>query len=282
MTWLLLLALLCFVTPTNAKALPRVASTTVCGDQYLLALAAPDQIAALSPFARDPALSYYAARAKKYPQMRGTAEELVALKPDIVLGEGYSLRATRALLARERIHLLMLPEPEGFDGVAQALRDIGNAIGRHEAGAAVAQNLTRRRQALSKAAPAQRLSALYLLPSGSTAGRGTFIDDVLSTAGAANYAAAHGIKGWGRASLEAMVADPPALLVLGFFDRRVRSATAGFAANPVFLRTLAHTPRLKVPNSLWICAGPMLITASEYIAAHMPGVPRATAAASAP
>lgn len=283
MTILLFAALFALsLTSARAETLPRVASTTVCADQYLLALAAPEQIVALSGYARDPALSHYAARANSYPQTRGTAEELVALKPDLVLGEGYSLRATQALLAREGIHLVMLPAPESFDGVAQALRDIGSAIGRWKAGAAAAADLARRRDALAQAAPETRVSALYLLPSGSSAGRGTFIDDVLTAAGVANYAAAHGMKGWGRASLETMVAEPPALLVLGFFDRRARSASAGFAANPVFLRALARTPRLEVPNALWICAGPMLIGASEYIAAHLRDAPRTIASTSAP
>jgi iron complex transport system substrate-binding protein len=283
MTWCLFAALLWLTSPpVSAATLPRVASTTVCADQYLLALAAPEQIVALSGYARDPALSYDASRAKSFAQTRGTAEELIALKPDLVLGEGYGLRATEALLAREGIHLVMLPAPESFDGVAQALRDIGNAIGRREAGAEAAADLARRKEALAEAAPARRVSALYLLPSGSTAGRQTFIDDVLTVAGVANYAAAHGLNGWGRASLETMAADPPGLLVLGFFDRRVRSATAGFAANPVFLRTLARTPRLEVPNALWICAGPMLIGASEYIADHMRDGSRAIASKSAP
>lgn len=268
--------------PSAASALPRVASTTVCADQYLLALAEPAQIAALSAYARDPTLSAGAARAQGFPQTRGTAEELIALKPDLVLGEAYSLGAARPLLSRVGIKTVLLPSSESFAEIEEALRLTGLVIGRSARGKEAAAALARRREALAERRAPERLRALYLLPSGSTAGRGTFIHDVLEAAGLENYAAARGLKGWGRASLEALVHDPPALLVLGFFDRRVRSVTMGFAASPLFQHVLAQTPRLEVPNALWICAGPMIIEAAEYIAARLPQAALELATESAP
>src|SRR5262245_2374330 len=69
------LAFLFFAAPAlaGAPALPRVASLSVCADQYLLALADPSQIAGLSVDATDPALSFYAAKAGAFPRLRQQA-----------------------------------------------------------------------------------------------------------------------------------------------------------------------------------------------------------------
>ena len=45
----------------------RVVSMNVCVDQYLIALADRGQVAALSNFARDPSLSFYAKNAAAWP-----------------------------------------------------------------------------------------------------------------------------------------------------------------------------------------------------------------------
>ncbi len=261
--------LLLFATSARGEGLPRVASTSVCADQYLLRLGAPEQIAALSADARDPALSYYAARARAFPLTHSTAEELITLKPDIVLAEAYGLRDTARILTRQGIRVVTLPAPESIDGVAAALREIGTTIGRAEDGEDAAAEITARRALLRTGMNATRPEALYLLPTGSTAGGHTYMDDILRESGLRNYAAERGAEGWTRVNLETIVRDPPSLLILSFFDRSTRTAITGFAANPVFLRALAHTPRIDVPNAFWICAGPMILAASEFIAERL-------------
>ena len=62
----------------DAVAPVRVVSQTVGSDELLLALAEPEQIAALSHIARDPAYSVVAAEAKKFPQItQGDAETIL-------------------------------------------------------------------------------------------------------------------------------------------------------------------------------------------------------------
>src|SRR6201999_378458 len=58
------------IPPATAQAaeLPRIASINVCTDQLLMALADPAQILGLSPYARDPALSWDAAKAGRFPK----------------------------------------------------------------------------------------------------------------------------------------------------------------------------------------------------------------------
>src|SRR5947208_13669905 len=78
----LLLAMLC-TAPAMADAPRRVVSFNQCGDQLVLALADPQQIAGLSPYAADPSLSAAAEKAKRYPRLDWQAESTIALGPDL-------------------------------------------------------------------------------------------------------------------------------------------------------------------------------------------------------
>lgn len=253
-------------------ALPRVASLSVCADQYVLALAAPEQIAALSPDARDPALSAGAAEAAQFPVLDPSAETLIAAHPDIVLSEGFLSLRMRPLLEREGIRFKILTPPQTIDGVAPLLRDLGAAIGRSDAGETAARAFDAMRATLSAAAPTNPPPALYLLPTGTTAGAGTFIDGVLRLGGFSNLAAKGGINGWDRVPLETLVATPPRIVIASFFEVADTSALAGFATSPLAKRTLRDADVISVPNALWVCAGPMLGEAARYLRAHNPAL----------
>ena len=69
----------------GAEAPRRVVSINLCTDQLALAVAAPGQLVSVSELARDPALSAMASRAAAIPSNRGRAEEVLALRPDLVL-----------------------------------------------------------------------------------------------------------------------------------------------------------------------------------------------------
>src|SRR6058998_3102452 len=72
--------------PASAADIPRrVVSFNQCGDQLVLALADPEQIAGLSPYAADPSLSAVAEKAKAFPRLDWQAESTIALQPDLVL-----------------------------------------------------------------------------------------------------------------------------------------------------------------------------------------------------
>src|SRR6187431_1131225 len=85
--------------PAGAADPPRrVASFNVCADQLVIALADPDQIVALSPNARDPAISVVAEKAAGYPLLGRTAESMVPLKPDLVLVGPWDRPLTQRML----------------------------------------------------------------------------------------------------------------------------------------------------------------------------------------
>src|SRR5437016_6049551 len=81
----LLLTFLMLNDAGAAEAPRRVVSFNQCGDQLVLALADPEQIAGLSPYAADPSLSAVAEKARAFPRLDWQAESIIALGPDLVL-----------------------------------------------------------------------------------------------------------------------------------------------------------------------------------------------------
>ena len=96
---------------SSAARLPRIVSMNVCTDQLLLTLADPEQILGLSRFSRDGWQSWAADDARRYPVLSGGAEDVLVLKPDIVVASLFDKRSTRELLKANGLHLAEFSVP---------------------------------------------------------------------------------------------------------------------------------------------------------------------------
>src|SRR3569623_2131733 len=82
-----------------AASLPlRVASLNLCTDEYLLLLAQPERVVSVSYLSQDPQKSALWKWAQHYRGNRGSIEDVLTLRPDLVLTMGGGGRAG-ALLA---------------------------------------------------------------------------------------------------------------------------------------------------------------------------------------
>lgn len=203
-----LLALALLLTTPAAAAPQRVVSINLCADQFLVTLADPAQIAALSPLATDPALSAVAEQARAFPRVRPSAEAALALDPDLVIAGAWGGREAEAILARRGIAVLRLPLAEDFATIRAQLLQVGAALGQHQRAAGLAEALDRRLAAIT---PSGGEAGLVWQAAGFTPGRGTLADAVLRAAGRTNAAA---FSGYGTVRLEALLNNPPSLLVL--------------------------------------------------------------------
>ena len=79
----------------------RIVSTNPCLDAILVELVPPDRIAAISRYSQDPRSSSMAVSlARRLPATSGTAEEVIALKPGLVLASSFTAPATLAAYRR--------------------------------------------------------------------------------------------------------------------------------------------------------------------------------------
>ena len=236
-----------------AHAAERVISLNLCTDQWLVLLA-PEKVAALSPLARDPALSYVAAEAADLPWVRASAEAVLRLHPDLILAAPYGAQTTLAVLAQERIPLLRIDLAEDFAGIRRVTRQLAGALGVPERGEALITSMDARLAALPP--PRNPVRAMVWEPRGFTEGPNTLMDAVLRASGFINASDGR------RMGLEALLRHPPDLLVL--------PATPGFPSLATALLqhpALAALPRRQaVPPALTICAGPFTADAAAMLA----------------
>lgn len=75
----------------------RVVSVNLCADQLLLRLA-PERVIAITTLSRRADLAPDPTLGADKPAIRGSAEEILALRPDLVVFGPFSAAATRTLL----------------------------------------------------------------------------------------------------------------------------------------------------------------------------------------
>ena len=244
--------------PPRPAAHPTLVSLNPCTDAVLAEVADAAQIAALSHYSRDPAASSMDVQvARRLPATGGTVEELAVLAPDIVIGDDFTAPATRAALAGLGLRLETLGIAHTVAESEAQVRRIAALAGHPERGAAL---VARIEAALAANSPrdAARPAALVWQAGGLVPGANTLIADLLARTGFANFAAARGLGQADVLGLEAVIADPP---------RVILAAGAGdpALAHPV-LAELENTTRVPFQPSLLYCGGPTIIRAAERLA----------------
>src|ERR1700724_4329669 len=134
-----LAALATFAGAGSAPALaagPHIVSMNVCTDQLLITLADPEQILGLSRFARDIWASFAADEARHYPILSGGAEDVLVLKPDVVVASLFDKRSTRELLKANGLHLAEFAVPQNLAEAKIQIREMGEIAGHPDRAAA--------------------------------------------------------------------------------------------------------------------------------------------------
>src|ERR1041384_1044909 len=127
--------LLSMVAAAQAAEPPRrVVSFNQCGDQLVLALADPQQIAGLSPYAADPSLSAAAEKARAFPRLDWQAESTIALGPDLVLIGQNDRPVTKHILRAQRLRLYEIALISDLDAARRQIVDVAAVLGHPERG----------------------------------------------------------------------------------------------------------------------------------------------------
>lgn len=240
------------LTAAHGAAVRGVVSLNLCTDQYLVLLA-PERIAALSPLARDPALSFVATEAARFPQVRASAEAVLRLAPDLVLAAPFGARTTLALLEAGGEKVVRIALARDFAEIRTETHDLATLLGEPARGEALIAAMDARLAAIRK--PAHPLRVLVWQPRGFTAGAGSLEDAVLQAAGMENVGTGK------RIGLETLLGLRPDLLVLPS-----PAATPSLATDLLAHPATEKIPRRFVPPALTICAGPWTAEAVSLVA----------------
>ncbi|MBR0829273.1 ABC transporter substrate-binding protein [Bradyrhizobium manausense] len=270
----LIIAAVLLTTGPSRAAQPRIASMNVCTDQLLLSLADPGQIVGLSRYARDDWQSWRAADARKFPVLSGGAEDILVLRPEVVVASLFDKRATRELLRANGVQLAEFSVPRTVDEVkAQILRmgEIADQAKRANAEIARIDAAVRHaRETLGQ----RNDRVLPLSRRGWVAGRDSLLGVVLREAGLRNAADELDIADGAFISLEGILALKPDILLLSEAGDRAEDEGRAFLLHPALARFYPPDQRVVIPDRLTVCGGVMLAEALDLLVSEMKRIGR--------
>lgn len=272
MTWrrreLLASGLSASATPALASGRPRrVVSLNACLDAMLIHLADRRQLAALSHYARDPQSSTVAAVARTLPFTWETAEEVIALRPDLVLASRHSAPATRNALQRLGVPVERFATPKTIaESRAQVLR-AGRLVGHPGRGEALVARIDAALIAARPPPGSRPVTAVVYQPNGFSPGPGTLVDELMTLAGFENVTSRFGLKAWGNVPLERLLADPPEVLLVGEPSPGGRSWADRVMTHPALGALRGRLRQVRLSERYLYCGGPVLIESAAALAA---------------
>jgi iron complex transport system substrate-binding protein len=245
----------------SAQAAPRVDSLDQCADQYVLALAPRDEIAAVSRRALN-ADSAERALAVGLPELRPTLESVLGERATVAVYYWTADARLPGALRRQGIAAVRIDEANDFPGIRANIRKVAAALGQPAAGEALVARMDRELAAAGGAWGGAR--ALYLTPGGFTAGQATLVGAMMAAAGLSNAAVG---PDYAPVPLESLVLNPPRALVLGFFRdlaggrQHWTIAGNGYLKALVAQRAIASLPGSMLGCPAWTAADGVLALA---------------------
>lgn len=265
-----LLCLLSVIHCSSAGAAPsRIVSINLCTDQLLLMLARPDQIASISYLALEPFSSFMARKAAEFPVNHVDTEELLMLKPDLILAGSFSDRSVVSLLQRLGYPVELFKTTESLEDIRDNINRMARLVGNPSKAELLISEMDRRIEAVRVKQHGPRPKALFYQPRGYTSGKGTLQDLALNLAGWRNISAELGIQGYGSIDLEPLILAKPDRIFTSSYAPGTRSLAQQRLRHPALLRMMDGERPREIAYKYWICGGPMIAEAIEQLdAAH--------------
>jgi iron complex transport system substrate-binding protein len=247
----------------------RVISLNMCTDQLLLDLAPTQQIAGLSPFAADAARSFMATRAGSLPILSGSAEEVMVLKPDLVVSGTFTKRATREFIRARGVNLEEFAPVRTLAETKRQITRFGEITGATAKAATRNAEIDAALAELRTAVSAQKLRVLPLARRAWVSGSNSLISELLTQAGLVNAAAELGIRTGGRTTLEQIVMLKPDAILISRDDGEAEDQGRALLLHPAIQSLFPPERRIVIPERLTICGGPMLADAIRTLAGQI-------------
>jgi iron complex transport system substrate-binding protein len=249
----------------QARAAPRRVVTLAPNlTEIVFALGAGSCLVGVSEY------SDYPDAARAIPRVGGLEidpEKVAALRPDLVLAvaEGNASGSVRAL---EAAGLPVTVTPSGsLDAVLESIRIVAGRLGRPEEGERLVEDLSRRRAAVrAQVARRRRPQALLLVwpDPPQAAGAETFLNDLLTEAGAANIVGDR--RGWPLLSGEYVATAPVELLVAPDSVETRAAWDRAFATGALSRGPIARARRVRLDEAALTRPGPRVFDTLEQLA----------------
>jgi len=217
-TFLFVLIFLFACARTYAAGTMRIVSVTPATTEIACALGLENELVGVSTFCDYPPSVKSKDKIGSFSDPN--IEKIIMLKPDVVLATG--LEQAQAVEKMRKLGLNVIPvEPDDFEGLFRSVMEIGKACGKDKEAAELVRDMRRSldsiRTKVSRTDESLRPKVYFEIWNDPimTAGKGSFIDEMISTAGGINIADDTG-RPFSQFSAELVVARDPDVIILGY------------------------------------------------------------------
>lgn len=204
------------VASAAERAVPtRIMSLNLCTDLLLLQIAPKARIASVTFLARDGARALFPGLEAGVPINHGSAEDVINVKPDLILDSGLGAPLTRTMAKRVGARVVEVKDANSFADIRDVVRQVGEAVGEPGRAAALIGRMDATLAELAAHPPRRRLRVVAWSGGSAVPDKGSLTDAIITAAGAVNIAAQPGRAESSFGVEELLAADPDALLFGG-------------------------------------------------------------------
>lgn len=250
------------------SASKRVVSLNLCTDILALSLAEPGQIISLSNIATDPQSSPVAEQAQSYHHNHAGLEEILSLKPDLVLASIYTSPDKIAVLENAGIRVERFGAAQNFTAIRQQILQMGDVLGQQTKAQAQIQQFDETLAALYRFSTPK--TAILYEPNGLTSGSGSLADETLHLFGLTNLGTKFDGTATGRIGLETLVQFHPDLIIVPELREKPALAYQNYT-HPVMtaLQRDKISRQISIPMRYWSCGSIYTLEAVKLLSAAL-------------
>lgn len=203
----------------------------------------------------------------KVGDMTTNIEAVTALEPDLVLASS-SMNGEAITKLRELGLTVYASDPLTYDDTVAHIEQVAVLLNTKAEAQDVIDNMKQVKQDIvTKLEGVEKRKAYLEFSPGYTVGSGTFLDDLVTTAGGINIAA--GQPGWYEVDSEAVVEQNPEVIIYPDFGEEQSSILAGIMSRPGWdaIDAVKNDRLVMVANDPLVRVGPRLVEGLQDIAA---------------
>jgi iron complex transport system substrate-binding protein len=199
--------------PAAAGTKPvRIMSMSMCTDLLLLQLVPKARVGSVTYLAHDGANVLFPGADAGIAINHGTPEDIVNLKPDLIVAGDFSTALTRRLARRVGARIVEVKSAASFADIRANLRQLGAAVGEPGRAEALVRRMDATLAGLAATAPRRPMPVVVWSGGSTVPGRDGLNGAIVTAAGARNIAALPGIADSTFGVEQLLVARPQALL----------------------------------------------------------------------
>lgn len=255
----------------------RIVSLSTGTDEILIALVAPERIAALTYLSEDEGISNIVEQAKRVPvKIKASAESVIALQPDLVLMPDWLPPLLSQVLRDTGLTVYVYETPSTLSQVKKTVAELAVVLGEEATGAKIIAGmdteLTAVADVLKQVPEQERITVLQYSLMGGSGGKGSSFDDICRYAGVKNGAMLAGLGMNDIMSKEQIVRVNPDLLVMPAWDYTGKTDLEQFRRNikqdPAFQNVAAvKAGRLvSIPERYLLCSSQHMVQGVRELA----------------